>query len=98
MRTNTKIVSDKVKEHILNAMSLQDLKDNVKALQWGNKGEYQASKELVEGGSFLCYYQDVKEFLNGLGINPENKEYSDEKSWNLYIHLLASNIEKLLKI
>jgi hypothetical protein len=79
-------------------MTLEDLKANVKALQWGNKTEYQALKELVEGGSFLCYHSDVKDFLNTLDINPKNKEYSDDESWTLYINLLAMNGEKLLKL
>jgi hypothetical protein len=33
MKTNTKIVSDKIKAHILKDMTLEDLKANVKALQ-----------------------------------------------------------------
>lgn len=98
MKTNTKVVSEKVKTHILDTMSLEDLKDNVKALQWDNKSEYQALKELVEGGAFLCYHSDVKDFLNTLDINPKNKEYSNDESWTLYINLLAMNGKKLLKL
>ena len=42
--------------------------------------------------NFLMYYFDMKEFLNGLGINPEGKEYSDEKSAKLYHYLIFKQV------
>lgn len=42
--------------------------------------------------NFLFYYFDIKDFLNGLGINPEGKEYSNKKSLKLYHHLIYREI------
>jgi len=38
----------------------------------------------------------ISEFLNGLGINPENKTFSSEKSWNLYGLLIYREMIKNL--
>ena len=37
--------------------------------------------------NFHYYFDDIKNYLNSLGINPERKEFSDDKSLKLY-HLL----------
>jgi 5-formaminoimidazole-4-carboxamide-1-beta-D-ribofuranosyl 5'-monophosphate synthetase len=37
--------------------------------------------------NFHYYFDDIKEYLNYLGINPQNKDYSDERAHKLY-HLL----------
>ena len=42
--------------------------------------------------SFEYYYDGVKDFLNGLGINPTNKEYSDSDSIKLYHYLIFKEI------
>lgn len=44
--------------------------------------------------NFHIYFYDIKEFLNGLGINPELKEYPDEKSLKLYHYLIFREIFK----
>ena len=43
---------------------------------------------------FLMYYDDIAAFLNGLGINPEGKEYSGEKSTRLYHYLIFREVFK----
>jgi hypothetical protein len=97
MRSNTKEVINKVQEHIKSYYeNIEDFKNDMKAVQLENMSDYNAIQELVKGGSFLVYYQDVKDFLNELGINPENKEYEDQKSWELYQHLIARDGEKLI--
>ena len=102
MKTNTKIVSSKVKVHIMGFYDddIKTFENDMKAVFGMNETPtvYHAIAYMVQGGSFLIYYSEVKDFLNGLGINPENKEYSDEKSWELYKHLIALNGEKLLKV
>lgn len=99
MKTNSKAVRELVQKHILeNIESLDVLKANLKAVSGtpDTSTVYSQAKYLVDGGSFLVYHCDVKDFLNGLGINPTNKEYDDMKSWELYKHLVASEIEKLV--
>ena len=103
MRTNTKIVSNKIQEHIKEYYTIEGLKEQVKALQYTRQGNrftftpsiYYVLEEMVQGGCFLIYYQDVQDFLNGLGINPTYKEYTDEQSWDLYKHLIAREGAKL---
>ena len=87
-----------VREHIKGYFTPEELKSNVEAIKCGMyPTTYHALKHMVEGGSFLCYHSDVQNFLNGLGINPEGKEYDVTKSWELYCHLIARDGELLVK-
>lgn len=88
-RTNSNHVKNLVREHISEYFTPEDLKSTLDNVMYGNMSDYKGMIEIVMGGSFLIYYSDVKDFLNSLGINPDMKEYSDEKSWELYKHLLA---------
>jgi len=45
--------------------------------------------------SFLFYYSDVRDFLNGLGINPTNKEYSDSQVMKTYHYLIFDEVMKV---
>ena len=42
--------------------------------------------DYLQGIPFHFYYtnEDLKEFLNSLGINPNNKEFSSNDMWNRY--------------
>ena len=99
LSTNSNEVRKAIQEHIKSYYeNIDDLKselDNLNDVRLGNYSIYHAASYMVQGGSFLCYYSDVKEFLNSLGINPTNKEYTDKKSWELYKHLIAINCERL---
>jgi hypothetical protein len=44
--------------------------------------------------NFLFYYSDVKDFLNGLGINPNGKEFTDEETIKRYHYLIYSEMIK----
>lgn len=106
MKTTSKEVITKLQEHILDQFGtdygwdtdnkVANLTDQISHMRVGSENNYTTAVHLVEGGTFLVYYTDVKEFLNGLGINPDNKEYGDQDSWKLYIHLLAREISKLV--
>ena len=41
---------------------------------------------------FPMYNDDIKDFLNSLGINPENKEFESSKMWDLYALLIYREI------
>jgi hypothetical protein len=73
------------------------LNEQIQAMKYGDKTTYQTALDYVEGGSLLVYYYDVQQFLDGLGINPTGKEYTNEKSWRLYCHLVAREITKMLE-
>jgi hypothetical protein len=98
LNTNSNEVRKAVQDHIKAYYeNIDDLRRELDNLNDGRiiRSIYQAGAYMVQGGCFLIYYGDVKDFLNGLGINPTNKEYTDEKSWELYKHLIAINAERL---
>lgn len=100
MRSTKKEVIEKIQAHILEyyeEQGLEGLKHDIDAVKYGGMGDYQAIKSLVDGGAFEVYHVDVQNFLNGLGINEEKKEYDTVESWELYKHLIAREALKLLK-
>lgn len=105
MRTTSKEVIAKLKEHVLKSFTPEDfnvetseqaLSSQINCMRIGNDNNYRTALHLVDGGSFLIYHNDIKDFLNSLGINPSNKEYTDQQSWDLYKHLLAREIQTLV--
>jgi hypothetical protein len=106
MKSTAKEVKDKINEHILSYFHKDygfmdaDPIVNLKA-QLGVLGylptDYAKGKYLAEGGTFLIYYEEQRNFLNGLGINPENKEYPDHKVFEQYCHLIGRQVAELVK-
>ena len=106
MKTTNKEVVNKLQAHILDSFTqdfgwdndnaVANLVEQISSMRIGSATNYTTAKELVMGGTFLCYHYQVREFLDGLGINPEGKEYDSQKSWDLYVHLLAREISKLV--
>ena len=105
-KTTTRAVKEKIRGHILEHYSkdfgyddepVEALKSEMEAVGYGNMSDYEAIKEIVNGGKFLIYHHDVKDFLNGLNINTEGKEYSDTESWELYKHLIAREGVRLIE-
>lgn len=98
--TNSKEVKTKVRDHIQEFMTPEELKETVTSIMKNDRRYdtlYHAVKYMAEGGSFLCYYTDVNIFLNSLEIIPEGKEYDDDASWRLYCHLIARDSELLIR-
>jgi GTP cyclohydrolase III len=107
MRTTAKEVTTKIREHILNGFEEWESYDNCESpldaltsqleyMRYDNETDYQTAKRLVEDGQFLVYHFDVNNFMNELNINDKQKEYSDTETWDLYVHLLAREICKLI--
>lgn len=96
MRSTNKEVVKKIQDHILEYGTIEEHSDNVQALLYNDRSIYQAIDEYVVGGSFLVYFCNVEDFLNSLGINPENKQYSDKKIWNTYRALITRELVKML--
>lgn len=98
MKTNCKAVKDKIREHIKNYYTPEELKNQVEAIKCVTyPTTYHALKHMVNGGCFLIYNNEVQNFLNNLGINPEGNVYDACKSWELYCHLIARDGELLVK-
>ena len=100
MKTTKKEVSEKIQAHILDYFEergVEQLGEQLEAVKYGNMSDRQGLEEIVKGGTLLIYDEDIKEFLDGLGINPEGKEYDTMESLNLYAHLIAREGLRMLK-
>ncbi len=106
LRTTTKIVKLNLTQHVLEPfwpenygghVSLQNLKDQIDAMRYGNRSIYQTALDYVEGGSLLVYYYDQRAFLQKLleETDAEAAQYSDDKVFRLYCHLCARTIANL---
>lgn len=105
MNTNCKQVREAMKSHVIsffeadNENAIAALCDQAKSMIYRNLPTlYKVGVHMAEGGSFLIYHQEVKDYLNSLGINPSGKEYSDDKSRALYCHLCGLAVERVCKI
>lgn len=106
MRTTAKAVTSKVQQHILGYFGESDgwdsenpvtnLKQQMDVMVYDTKPLYQGAKELVEDGCFLAYHSQVNQFMDSLDINDKQINYTDEQTWDLYVHLLAREICKLV--
>ena len=115
MKTNSKIVRNLIKLHILE--SVHDDNENVFAsfkeaanhlnndFKRVSDHPYNLQKfpnPVNRFNDYLCglpfwflmlYNEDLENFLNGLGINPDGKKYSGDKMRALYAHLIYKEIE-----
>ena len=103
MKSNTTEVKNKINSHILSYFNgwdsgnaIDNLKEQLKSFDY-MPTDYAKGVYMAEGGTFLIYYREQREFLNSLGINPDNKEYSDNKVFEQYCHLIGRQIAELVK-
>jgi hypothetical protein len=104
VRSNTRGVQQKLREHILSRYTDRDdleglspveaLRGDVEAA--ANPSQPQGEKTIVEGGNFEVYYEPVREFIESLGLRKSKPEYGDDETWNLYVSLMAREIKNLI--
>lgn len=101
MRTNCKEIKTLIREHIADFYTKEEFTSEIESIIKNSRNlyptVYHATLHMVQGGCFLCYHWQVQEFLNSLGINPKNKEYDTQKSWDLYCHLIAREAKYFIK-
>lgn len=97
MKSNCKIVNEKIRKHITEYYTRDELTRQVQALNY--KGNiYNAGVAMVEGACFLIYNDDIRKFLDSLDLNNKsNKNFDDDEVWTMYKHLIAREIEKIVK-
>jgi hypothetical protein len=105
MKSTTKQVKSAINSHILSyfdadhygndAPAIDNLRDQMKSFDY-MPTTYAAGKYMAEGGTFLIYTADMVDFLNSLGINPDNKEYPDHKVFEQYCHLIGRQVAELV--
>ena len=98
--SNTKEVRRRMEEHILSAFdNKKSLIDNAKGLNFECLSWYQAGVKMAQDGYFLCYYSDVREFLQKLfkQTKEQASKYTDDKVWKLYCNMCGMALDRLAK-
>lgn len=97
MKSNCKEVKEKIKNHIFEYYTKEELKESANALIYNDKSLYNAGVEMVEGGNFLIYTEDMKSFLDTLHLNNNsNKTFNNIDIENMYKHLIAREIQNII--
>ena len=82
--------------HISDFISLEDLTSQVKSIKCAYyPTEYHCGFHMSEGGCFLIATEDMRQFLNDL--LQSDKQFSDDKVFAQYTHLLARQIANIVK-
>jgi hypothetical protein len=107
VRSNTKGVQEKIRQHILQQFSnpsdysgnpatpVEALKNSVAAAADPRQPE-KAAEAFIEGGAFEVSNDQVTDFINSLGLRQTKPEYSNDETWNLYTSLLSREIRNLI--
>lgn len=98
LKTNTKKVMEALKKHIGGFYGKTgDLLADMRAV--GGFTPYHQGRNLAEGGAFLCYCDEQREFLREAleETHEEADRFSDDKVFELYCHLIGRACEKLAK-
>ena len=79
------------------ATPISCLVSQIDYMRYGNRSIYQTALDWVEGGSALVYYDEQREFLRNLLNQTESEalQFSDDKVFKLYCHLIARTMAKL---
>lgn len=109
LRTTTKEVKAKLNEHILSHFDkdhgwdsddqLANLKEQLKSFDY-MPTDYAKGAYMAEGGTFLVYYREQRDFLGDLLQETEHErehKYSDDQVFKTYCHLIARQIAEMVK-
>lgn len=93
--SNRKEVSDNIQAHILEYYDNPvDFMEQMDAMDY-YPTRWHAGQELAKGGSYLIYYDEQRDFLNSLNINPKGKTFSDDRVFDVYTNLVGRESDKL---
>lgn len=97
MKTNCKAVKQVIRTHIQEYYTPEELKTEIEGIKCPYyPTAYHAAYYMAEGGCFLIYTCEINDFINSLGINSDNKQYDDEKTFKLYCHLIAREAQAII--
>ena len=108
LKTNSKQVKEALKAHVLEHFTkdygwdsddtIANLKDQMKAFDYLPTA-YAGGVEMAQGGTFLVYYGEQREFLENLleQTEDESNKYSNDKVFKTYVHLVARQIAELVR-
>ena len=99
-------IMNTIKEHILSYFddveydnlynSKDKLKFEINELNKQYKLTIESAKKMVDGGYFLVYYDDVKEFLKNINSNDKIDSMNNKEIWEEYKNLISFNIKDIL--
>lgn len=93
--SNRKEVSENIQAHILEYYDKpEDFVQQMDAMDY-LPTKWHSGEELAKGGSYLIYYDDQRDFLDSLKINPKGKEFSDDRVFQTYTSLIGRESAKL---
>ena len=108
LHSNSKLVKARIQAHILDNFApenydsessdpIANLRDQIIAMNYGNKTPYQTALDYMEGGGILIYYNDVRDFLQATfeQTNEQANKYDDAIVWRTYCHLCALQMAHL---
>lgn len=100
VKSNTRGVQEKIRQHILSQFEdpsefIGNPATPVEALK-GAVTAAGSENDFIEGGAFEVYPEQVKDFINSLGLRQTKPEYDSDETWNLYTSLLAREIRNLI--
>lgn len=108
LRSNTNEVKQRMQDHVLSYFDEGHgwdlhtpkgaLKEQLKSFDY-MPTDYAKGLYMVQGGSFLIYYYDQREFLKNLLDQTEEQanKYSNAQVFAKYSHLVAKTIQDLVK-
>lgn len=79
------------------ATPLSCLVSQIDYMRYGNRSIYATALDYVEGGSFLVYYTECREYLKELlqESDAEADRFTDDQVWRKYCHLMARTMSQL---
>lgn len=109
LRTTNKQVKQKINEHILSYFGedmgwdssdrLANLKQQLKSFDY-MPTDYAKGQYMAEGGTFLVYYREQRDFLGDLLEETEfqrEHKYSDDQVFKTYCHLIGRQIAEMVR-
>jgi len=108
MKSNSKDVKTALRNHINefidpseydNCNTVKEaLRSQINHMKYGVDTDYTSAYRMVEGGGFLIYTDDINNFIISLNLNNNsNKNFDDMDTFKLYCHLIAREIECIIK-
>lgn len=106
--TNSKLFKQRIQAHILEHFSpenydsestdpLANLREQMDAMQYGNKTTDQVALEYMEGGGMLVYFCDARDFLQKTleQTDEQAAKYDNDTVWVTYCHTMAREMAHL---
>ena len=69
---------------------LLNLREQIDSMRYNNRSTYDTARDLVEGGTFLIYNEDIQNYLKERKI-----KFNEDNFFDVYTDYMAKNIVRL---